>query len=135
MERPTIVEFKPPEENGVISLTDEIDELDNVRVEISKDDPLEFLMFPNPIMDRKCLLDAVRNNFLQHRVQVLKLLDRNAFRLEVSLFLKLLVRQDQYRYFGSHYGLKKMRLKKILERESCLPQTKESPNPQLRLTL
>ncbi|MDX1701879.1 MAG: hypothetical protein R3250_14730, partial [Melioribacteraceae bacterium] len=134
-ERPTIVEFKPPEENGVISLTDEIDELDNVRVEISKDDPLEFLMFPNPIMDRKCLLDATRNNFLQHRVQVLKLLDRNAFRLEVSLFLKLLVRQDQYRYFGSHYGLKKMRLKKILERESCLPQTKESPNPQLRLTL
>lgn len=128
------MEYQPPEDNHVITLADEAI-LEDIEAKIDVDDPLEFIMFNNPIMERKCLMTSTRNDFLQNRISVLKLLDRNMFRLEVALFLKLLIRNKDYTHFMSYYGQGKHHLKKILEGESCLPQTNESPNPQLQLML
>ena len=131
MEQPEIIEYEPPDRNESLSLI-ENDALNDIKMS-SKEHPFEMLSFPTAIMDRKCLLSNSNHNFLQHRIKVLKMLDRNIFRLEVALFLKILVEKEDYNIFYDYYRSRKQLLGKSIEGESCLPQTKESPNPQLRL--
>ena len=134
MERPTIVKPPQPQPNGGISLTKNQDLLNGVEVE-TETGPLELLKMNRTVIDRKCQITATRKDYFRYRTTVLKTFDRNAFNLEVSLFMKLLIQKENYGNMRYMYGEKRITLIKTDEGESCLPSLPiDSQKRQLKLT-
>ena len=97
------------------------------------DEEFEAIMLQSAIINRKCLLEMGSNDFLQNRIDVLKKLDRNIFRLEVSIFMNMLDNSGNYNLEYFNLSRRDILIKRI-EGESCVPKTIESPKQQLVLT-